>query len=299
MIQPNHNGAYEYLWFEHKYSVLAVSYRAYQNTGGKLGRNPQIIPFLNSLAHYNKIAEKEAYTSILNTYKHIKPMLSRKEKFEIISSLFTDVDNAKELIYSQVINKNEKSLPGCRVFYKRGAALYKYWDKDDYPGLWLCFGAFQLHLTPGFVIFRAAVQNDMDINEALKYLHLLRDNVDITTFNKWPAGLKRYLIQNNMVVLPGKTARLHPRIPLENYSYGKIEVSNSIIAALIQEKVWDACINNDLEFPNLVDYETFEAEFSYDKFPYLNWNDNLEVRESYDFLVNIYYEQKQIENNSR
>ena len=302
MIKANHNGAYEYLWFEHKYSILAVGRKAYQNTGSKLGRFPQTMSFLKSIAFYYKEKPTESYAAILSAYNHIKPFLNRKEKFQIISSFLDDSNIAKELIYSKAVEYNEKSLPGCRIFFDNNFALYKFWDKDDLPGLWLCFGPFQIHLSPDFVLLRASFYTGIELPELIKYMNLLKNVVDIKTFESWPKSLKLYFKMNNMIALPGNTARLHPRIYLNFDSLEKCDdliVSNHKIAALIQEKIWDFTSDEDLEFPNMVDYDTFCSEFNENNFAYLKWPDNSDVEESYNFLKESFDNQKVIDQHKK
>ena len=50
MIQPAHRGIYEFLWSEHKNSVLSVSIKAFQGIASKLGKRPMLLALMKKFA---------------------------------------------------------------------------------------------------------------------------------------------------------------------------------------------------------------------------------------------------------
>ena len=64
MIQTPHRGIYEFLWSEHKNSVLSVSIKAFQAMASKLGRRPMLLALLKKFAEHSYEEETERYNAL-------------------------------------------------------------------------------------------------------------------------------------------------------------------------------------------------------------------------------------------
>ena len=56
MIQTAHRGIYEFLWSEHKNSVLSVSIKAFQGIASKLGKRPMLLALMKKFAEHAEFA---------------------------------------------------------------------------------------------------------------------------------------------------------------------------------------------------------------------------------------------------
>ena len=162
MIQQAHRGIYEFLWSEHKNSILSVSIKAFQGIASKLGKRPMILALLKKFAEHAYEEETERYNALLNAYDEIKKVLTRKERQIIIEALLENEDEAARLIYEMPLKYDCKVLSGCRLFFPREQGVYKFWDAQDRPGLWCCFGAFQLHLSTNQVMNKISISTGID-----------------------------------------------------------------------------------------------------------------------------------------
>ncbi|NCB39184.1 MAG: hypothetical protein EOM80_10465 [Erysipelotrichia bacterium] len=302
MLQVSHRGIYEYLWSEHKYRVIGVSIKAVQNMAARLGRRPQTTSLLKKLAEFEYSEKPEFYNALLNAYMHIKPAISRQRRLEIIETLLKDNASACLLIYEDALRLKEKSLAGCRLFFAPMHAVYKFWDAQDKPGLWLCFGPFQLHLTPQQVFSRIALESGTEATDLYQRLSRLREGISAEEFAAWPGELRTRLFQSNMVATPGeKRAWLHPRIPLDKIE-AKATISEVDIytaAALIVEKIWDRSEYLPETIAQLPDFEIFSDSFVPETLPAIRWQSAYSANEAGDFLANAFWEQHRKESGQK
>lgn len=247
MLQPYHRGIYEYLWSEHKYVLMSISIKSFQNLAAKLGRNPQITSVLRRFVVSSSQNLPEYYNGLLNAYMHIKGYLDRSERFALITTLLENEVAAAEMIFAAAIRHQEQTLYGCRLFYPRGFAAYKFWDVQHHPGLWVVFGPFQLHLKPEEVFWRICCKTLITAEQLRGYLQQLRQGVAPSNFDQWPEDLRLELMRNNMIAMPGKQPILHPQAdnacivaPCEI-----AEMSAEKAAAMALEYLWDN--SNELE----------------------------------------------------
>ncbi len=295
MLQPSHRGIYEYLWSEHKYQVLGVSVKALQNLAAKLGRQPHILHFLRRLEDLCAAEKPEWYNALLCAYMLVKPALTRQRRFEIIETLLSDQTTAAQMIYDEALVNSEKTLYGCRLFFSNRHALYKFWDAQDKPGLWLCFGPFQLHITTPEVFCRVACASDLSLAELQERLHCLKAGISNTEFNAWPEKLKFALDTNQMVATPGHKAYLHPRIILDSFSREPADKKYDLYhsAAFALEKIWDGTSKTEPMIGNLPDFTEFIEAFNSEKG---NQSEGISTEEAWDFLAGVFWEQQCREN---
>ena len=294
MLQPSHRGIYEYLWSEHKYCVIAISVKAFQGMAGKLGRRPQILSWLRRLALLASEERPELYNALLNAYMHIKPSLNRQQRHELIETLLTDNNTAAELIYQHALTYQEKSLYGCRLFFERTQAIYKFWDAQDRPGLWLCFGPFQLHLTPEQVFSRILASSQISAAELKDCLNSLKSGINKSQFQSWPVKLQESLHRDNIVATPGCSAFLHPRAQLLDCktSDSPFQVDLYTATALVLEKIWDNAEYADDALARLPQYRTFKEAFTSAFIPEIEWQADFCSDEAWDFIAGLFWQQK-------
>ncbi|HAE39620.1 MAG TPA: hypothetical protein DCG57_13440 [Candidatus Riflebacteria bacterium] len=294
MLQPSHRGIYEFLWSEHKYSMIGISLKIFQGMAARLGKNPQILNWLRRLAVLSTEEHLESYNALLNAYMHIKPGLTRAQRHEIIELLLDDEPAAAELLYRQALQLNEKSMYGCRLFFKGTQALYKFWDAQDRPGLWLCFGPFQLHLTAAQVFSRLALSTGTAADELICRLQQLYSGRSEDEFLLWPEALRRQLLNNNLVAMPGKSAFLHPRarVLLSETGADRLQVDNYTMAALVLEKLWDSAEYPDDAVGHLPLHQDFLHAFRSDFLAEVAWQEDFCVEEAWDFIAGIFWRQK-------
>lgn len=277
--------------------MIAISIRAFQGMAGKLGRRPQILSWLRRLAVLSGEERPELYNALLNAYMSVKPCLDRQQRHELIETLLADTGAASELIYRHALTYKEKSLYGCRLFFKGNRALYKFWDTQDRPGLWLCFGPFQLHLTPEQVFSRLINVSGLTAGELKKYLTVLQSGVCESELLSWPAALRENLLNNNLLALPGQSAFLHPRVGLSGLDTGndRLQIDLYTAAALVLEKLWDKAEYADDALGCLPQYEAFKEAFCSGFIPEIEWQKDFCRDEAWDFIAGLFWKQKSAE----
>ena len=283
MIQPPHRGIYEFLWSEHKNSVLSVSIKAFQGMASKLGKRPMLLALLKKFAEHAYEAETERYNALLNAYDEIKSYLNRKERQLIIDTLLENEDEAANLIYELPLKYDCKVLSGCRLFFPKEQGIYKFWDAQDKPGLWFCFDAFQLHLTPNQILSKISISTKTAPKEILNLLTSLKSGIKYDEYLKYPENLRKSLQSHVMVALPGKkSAWLNPRINIEDLSdeANKIEVDQLEASALAIERIWD-----EAEYlPDVVSkaptLSEFKEKFNEKALPYISWNKEFDAEQA-------------------
>lgn len=298
ILQPCHRGIYEYLWSEHKYSIIGISIKASQSIAAKMGRKPQLLAFLKKLAAWIPEDRPEWYNALLNAYMHVKPLISRRKRLEIIEEILSDQSKAADSIFIEALQHHDKSLAGCRVFYSGEHAVYKFWDSQDRPGLWICFGPFQMHLTPEEVFNRAAVQTGYNLSSLKEILCNLQSGIPLTEFEKLPDALRLELQFNNMVAMPGLTAYLHPRICLDRFPDSLFIQEADIYStgAMTLERLIDLAPADGKPLGILPDYNDFCRLFEPATLPQTNWQKGFSGQEAYDFIAGLFWERQCFEN---
>lgn len=299
MLQPSHRGIYEFLWSEHKYPVMGVSLKSFLAMASRLGRRPQILALLKKIADYAFEEKTENYNALLNSYLHVKPGLSRSRRQELIETILADADTAARMIYEEGLAAEEKSLAGCRLFFPRELAIYKFWDGQGRPGLWHCFGPFQLHLTPQQAFSRLSIESGVSPAELLPRLALLKKGISIEQFSEWPENFRRQLMLSNMVAIPGgQAAYLHPRIQPDQLMPVAEPLSLDILstAALALARLWDNSEYIPEVIAQLPDYHEFINCFSSDSLPAVVWSGNFSAAEAFDMLGHLFWLQQAKDN---
>jgi hypothetical protein len=216
MIYEPHRGVYEFLWSEHKYNVMAVSYTDFTSVATRLGKKIKILSLLKKLGKCAFEERKENYRALLNAYMHIKEFLGREQQETVVRAILEDEAEAACLIYQGAMSNFERALPGCRYFFNAKHGVNKFWDSQGNPGLWVCFGPYQMHLSTEQVFQRIAVAGGVENEDLLELLRELRRGVPMARIEKLSAALVKALRDNNAMAEPGeKMAYLNPRIKLE------------------------------------------------------------------------------------
>lgn len=294
MLQPPHRGIYEFLWSEHKYPVMAVSLKAFQGMASRLGKRPQLLSLLKKISEYASAEKAEYYNALLNAYMHVKPSLDRARRHEIIETLLKDENQAAGLIYKDALRYHESSLAGCRLFFPSGQAVYKFWDTQDRPGLWLCCGAVQLHLSPQQVFNRICIETGIPASEMLHKMELLRGGISSNEYNSWPDNIRLILQLNNMVAVPGgEGAWLHPRLCATVFSPTLEKFSCDFLSAavLTLEKIWDTAEYPPEGIAQLPEYGTFCGKFNSQSHPAVEWQPDFDRNEAFEMLGHLFWQQ--------
>ena len=145
ILLPFHRGAYDHLWAEFRYQVLAVSIRATPRLSRRLGAvPPKILGLLEQLAWFAFQPQTERLQALLQAYLHGKSLLDRLQRRTLVEGLTKDDPDALRTIYSLGVQQKIEPLAGCRLFFPpRG--LYKFWNGQEAPGLWICLGPYLFH----------------------------------------------------------------------------------------------------------------------------------------------------------
>jgi hypothetical protein len=277
--------------------MIAISVKAFHGMAERLGRRPQILNWLRRLALLSGEDRPELYNALLNAYMHVKPLLERKQRHEVIETLLIGSSVAAELIYQHALAYKEKSLYGCRLFFRTSRALCKFWDVQDRPGLWICFGPFQLHLTPEQVFSRICIGSGINGHELKERLAALHNGISSDELLSWPAKLCEQLYDNNLVALPGRLAFLHPRASLLNCETDSALLQTDLYtaAALVLEKLWDSAEFPDEALGRLPQHEAFTEAFNPAFVPEIEWQKDFSCDEAWDFIAGLFWQQKSAE----
>ncbi len=263
MLQEFHRGIYEYLWSEHKFVALGVSIRAYNNTANKLVTPAQCLKMLKKLLNYALAERPEHLSALLSAYMQIKRYLTRSEREDLIKTLLADEHAGAEKIYAAALKFSETSLFGCRLFFPAGQAIYKFWDVQHHPGLWLCFGPFQLHLTPEQLLFKALTADGLSHENWSESCSKLKNGMTGAEFAEIDSSVANVLLKNNMVAGAGNNFWLHPR---SNFNYEKMqsighEFDLQHFTGLVLESFWDSAEAGFEPLATVPEFDYFKLHF--------------------------------------
>jgi hypothetical protein len=273
---------------------MAVSLKSFQGMASRLGRRPQLLALLRKISEFAFAEKAENYNALLNAYMHVKPVLSRERRHEIIEILLLDEQLASKLIYEDALKHCEYSLAGCRLFFPAERAIFKFWDAQDRPGLWLCFGPLQMHLSPQQVFNRICIETGTKPDEMRQKLGQLHQGITADEYNSWADILRANLEKDNLVALPGgEGAWLHPRFALTNLvPETEIFACDFLSAAVLTlEKIWDSAEYPPEVIAQLPDYQTFCETFSRENHPAVAWKDDFSRNEAFETLGHLFWHQ--------
>lgn len=299
MLQAAHRGIYEFLWSEQKNSVLGVSMNAFHGITAKLGKKPMLLALIKKFAEYAYEEETELYNALLNAYDEVKKTLSRQERQLIMETLFNDEAETARLIYELPLKYGDKTLSGCRLFFPREQGLYKFWDAQDRPGLWACFGPFQLHLTPQQVLGKISISTGISPKEIISMLNILKNGISVDEYSAYPENLRIKLQQHVMVAMPGKkSAWLNPRIIVSDFSENiePLKVDQIEASALVMEKIWDEAEYMPDVAAQIPDETVFTENFNSSAVPFIEWQDSFNSKEAFEEIKERFIERLAIDN---
>jgi len=242
MRRAAHRGAYEQLWSEQKFAVLAISSKRFMSGCRRLNQKaPKLLGFLDQLSGLPSASQGEPSNAFLTVYGMIRHRLDRRRRRELVELLVTDPRAARDELFQDIVRYRERGLYGCRLLYPPEAA-FKYWDLQEQDGLWILLGPWFLHL--GYPAVRKRLESAAGIGAAEldDRLRALVTGIDRGEYETWPAALRLALQRHNMVALPGYKAFLHPRVaehlPLPD---GIVQEEDPETASLLAlERYWDA-----------------------------------------------------------
>lgn len=299
MIQPAHRGIYEFLWSEHKNSILSVSMKAFQGIAARLGKRPMILALIKKFAEHAYDDETERYNALLNAYDEVKKVLNRSERQLIMETLLVDEAETAKLIYELPLKYGEKVLSGCRLFFPREQGLYKFWDAQDKSGLWECFGPFQLHLDPQQVISKISIAANVASEQILDLLTRLSTGIICEEYEKEPEALRIALQRHVMVAMPGKkSAWLNPRINVAELTTDvkPLELDQLEASAIAMEKLLDEAEYMPDVIGKLPEEADFKEVFSREALPYVVWNESFDADEAFEELRERFTERLAVDN---
>jgi hypothetical protein len=239
-MRASHRGAYEHLWAEQKYAVLASSFGAFKSAASRFSARPP--QFLGFLAHLARIADRpvgEWRNAWLHVYDHLRPHLSAVEQRRVIEGIVNDDPAVGEEMYRLALRSHESSLFGCRLFFPRGG-FYKIWDPAGEAGLWILLGPFLGHYRPGELLVmtrKAAALKDPDL---FSLLDRWREGIPRGEYTDFPPALRELVRRWGAVAEPGEKVYLHPRFP----NFRNVDLSGEFepeaLAVYVLEHFWDS-----------------------------------------------------------
>ena len=267
---------------------MAVSMKSFTGMSARLGKVPKILAVIKRIAECAFEAKPENYDALLSVYMYIKDYIGRKRQEEIVKAIMSNEAHATYMIYEDTIKHDEKFLPGCRIFFDNSCGIIKFWDNQDKPGLWICLGPFQLHLTPQQVFSRMSIQSGIKPDVLLEELKLLKKGVSYNDLKQFPEKLTKILKNNNALAEPGKEAAwLHPRIKIEEL-VPKVELlkvpDNICYSGLLLESAID-----NAEYPPEIigsapDFSVFSEYYDSELMAYCQKPDNYDLSAAYNEL---------------
>ena len=280
---------------------MAASLKAFQGMASRLGKRPQLLALLRKIAEYTFSERDENYNALLNAYLHVKDKATRQERHEIIETLLQNEELAAAMIYGLANKYDEISLAGCRLFFPSEYAIFKFWDAREKPGLWLCFGPMQLHLTPQEVFNRVSIETGLPADQLMLLLKNLRQGLAPDEFMALPEKTVKVLFQNNMVAFPGrKKAWLHPRLPMHLIDASQAAQPRQTdflsTAALTLEKIWDAAEYLPEHIASLPEFSHFCDFYRPEQHPEVEWHKDFNAEEAWEFLAHLFLQRWQADN---
>lgn len=240
MRRAGHRGAYEQLWSEQKFAVLAISSKRFMSGCRRLNQKaPRLLGFLDQLSGLSATPPAEPANAYLTVYGMVKQHLDRNRRRELVELLMSDPRAARDALFQDIATHRESALYGCRLFYPFEAG-FKYWDLQEQTGLWVLLGPWLLHL--GYPAVRMRLEasgiGSSDLDDRLRRLAA---GIDRSEYESWPSAFRTALQRHCLVALPGYKAFLHPRVaeqlPLPVAAVQEEEPESAALIAL--ERYWD------------------------------------------------------------
>ncbi|MBF0408614.1 MAG: hypothetical protein HQM10_14790 [Candidatus Riflebacteria bacterium] len=248
-IKMHHRGAYENLWHDHKYSILAVSHKKFASGAKKAGSNPQrILGFLDFLANCSETSYSEVYEALLSVYNEVKSYINHNQRRSVIEKIVANDSTVCEDLFSIISDKKIEGLYGCRLFFRK-SPVFKYWDFGSFPGLWLMLGPFLVHVTPENVLQRITDECRIKADELAQILDELKNGLSKSKFAEYPTELQTSLRKNLLLSETGE--RYHLNLRFSNYLSSEATTErndssettfsrNTENILLLIEKCWDS-----------------------------------------------------------
>ncbi|MBF0546677.1 MAG: hypothetical protein HQM08_19680 [Candidatus Riflebacteria bacterium] len=257
MMRLYHRGAYENLWHEHKFAVLAISHKKFITGAKKIGCNPpRILSFLDFLAKCQNKDRSEQYSALLTVYHEIKDFLDRGQKRKIVEKIVDSDNSVFDDLFEKIIFFKFEKLFGCRLFYPN-SPIFKFWDFNDTGGLSVMLGPVMFQLSKENVKFRLCEATGLYEENVDQFLNILRPGIPKSEFNEFPKLLSEALEKNLLLAKTLNQVFLHPRIASSLNSTEKPECCNSLAALYAIEQYWD---QNCQEIPLLPADEDWHKE---------------------------------------
>ncbi len=241
MRRAAHRGAYEQLWSEQKFAVMAISSKRFMSGCRRLNQKaPKLLGFLDQLSVLPATRQDEPANAWLTVYGLLKHRLNRPRRRALVELMIADPATARDELFKDIILHRESALYGCRLFYPFEAA-FKYWDLQEQTGLWVLLGSWFLHLGLPAVRSRLEAASGLSSTELDDRLLTLAAGLGRAEYEAWSPVLRTALQCPNLVALPGNRAWLHPRVagylPLPP---ADVQDEDPEIASLLGlERYWD------------------------------------------------------------
>lgn len=209
MVHPSHRGAYDHLWSEFRYLVLAVSLKASSRFSRKLGATPtRKLSLLEDLSYFYQQPRRDFIQALLQAYLPVKPFLSRPERRTLMEGFLAHDPNTLDSLYSLILRHRVEALYGCRLFFPPATPI-RYYDHQDHPGLWTCLGPYLVHLRGGSL--RAWLGRGLCAGDDLEgWLAMIEKGCHQREYELLPARFRSQAEQIGCVVQPGIRVFLHP-----------------------------------------------------------------------------------------
>ncbi len=216
-MRPARTHTFHRLWAEHKYRVMAQSYKRYLHCGQLVSAQPpRARAFLRQLAEHLDDPMVERNNALLHAYGHLKRKLPEDEKETLIAAIADNVPEALDQLYAGVVALDDQYLLGSRLFRDRHG-FYKWLEPAG--TLVIAFGPSEVVLSSDRLVERVAAvvrTENFDLG-ALRELASLDTHagpgIDLATWQSWPTSLRMVLLHHLAVVVLSRRVIGHPRWP--------------------------------------------------------------------------------------
>ncbi len=295
MVRPFHRGAYECLWAEHRYALLAVSLKKFRQTIGKLGRTPHVLAFLASLRHGTEQPWEEWTHALLSAYDHVKEHLDRPARQELIDRLLAGEPGVPATLFDLGRRLAAAPLFGCRLFYPR-RALYKFYDFGGQPGLWICLGPMLIHLGWGAVRARWEARTGLAGPALDERLAALAAGISADDYVGWPLALRDALEDHAAVAITPTRVWLHPRIELPLAPAAPFPPDPALAGWAALERAWDA---DPGQMPSLPPFAAWRAHLTGSSLPELALPTPEGIADLYEEILDAFLDQQALEHGAK